>query len=260
MTIARLAPTLLVLTLAAAGCSGGAETTREQTAYDVRESANQLSIVGRDGQGAEVATLELIVGRFTMQDDGRVVDGRQLHVRANGKEAVHESEGMRPLNLPVGHSTDSTAIDQFLLEPVVKAALSRWQVQLTVQAPSAQRPRASAGTEKPLFGCSYAASSSCGVTSCAEDPHFDAADTTCTVRTQEYVCCGGSRTAVERFCGMGSANPCGAEGPNGCAVCWAASFSNSCDATSDATTYQTWCDTGSSFLYATGNYTSISYN
>ena len=260
MNISRLAPTLLALTLAAAGCSGGAEPTPQDTTYDVEESATRLSIAGRDRQGAEVATLELIVGRFTMQDDGRVVDGRQLHVRANGHEATHESEGMRPLALPVGHLADSAAIDQFLLEPVVKAALARWQVQLTVQAPSAQAPRHSAGTEAPLFACSYSASSSCGVTSCAEDPHFDAADTGCPLRTQEYVCCGNSRTAVERFCGMGAVNPCGAEGPNGCAVCWAAAFSNSCTATSDATTYQTWCDTGSSFLWATGNYTSISYN
>ena len=268
MSTSRIARGLFMLTLAAAACSSGAPSTSGQATYDVKESASQLAITGRDPQGAEVATLVLTVGRFTMQDDGRVVDGRQLRVRANGQEAVHESEGMQPIRLPVtdGAVTDGAGINQFLLEPVVKAALERWQVSLTLEAPSAQAPsaqasRTSPATEAPLYACTYGASALCGMSSCAEDHVIDLAATGCTVQTREYVCCGASKTAVYRWCGLGSANPCGVEGPLGCAVCWSYSWTTSCSAYGSGTYYYDSCDPGvGQFVYANGEVINMTYN
>src|SRR5687767_10449894 len=68
---------------------------------EITETARTLSISGTNAAGEHVASLELSLGRFVMQDDGRPVDGRQIAIDVLGEDIKHESEGMRSIHLPL---------------------------------------------------------------------------------------------------------------------------------------------------------------
>src|SRR3954453_18780657 len=105
-----LRPTLL-LSLFAVGCgttdpaptiSSGAHALGIET-FDIQQSTDHLLITGLDMDGTKVASVDLKVGSFVMALDEapREVTGRQMTVDVLGKIALHESEGLSILKLPL---------------------------------------------------------------------------------------------------------------------------------------------------------------
>ena len=227
-----------LLTALTAGC--GAEPGAR---LQVSETAQELRIARLDGTGTMDAELTIAHGRFTIPaDDDRVVDGRKLDLTVGNNRFEHVSGGEARLLLPFpGGATEA----DFLEAPEVAAALLRWNITFdptTRPAPVIQSqapvPPSSGevayqtqcwleygswethGSATGSAGaCNFATSDSCGTALCQEFTNAQGVK-------QEYVCCGGSKTAIDRKCTTANdpTNPCGAAGPGGCAVCWNHSY------------------------------------
>ena len=221
------------LILLIAGCATQApQPTAEARAlgidhYDVTHTTTSLVIEGLDATDHVVGRATLKLGRFTMEDDGDVVDGRQLDVDVATKSAHHESRGFTTLSLPL--DSRPAPIRTFLLDPLVARPLLAWGVgfELTGQVTAApiETPYelschdpyvlgiVSSNPYPGVGGCTFG--SNCSTNSCAQFNRGGG-------EYGEYVCCGGSSPkASERACRspFGSTH-CGQAGQLGCAPCW----------------------------------------
>jgi hypothetical protein len=209
---------------------------------DVRESKSALEVVGYDEHNAVMGRVSLRIGTFAMQEDGRVVDGRQMTMEAEGHSATHESEGFRDLHLPK-IAGDNRVIDRFVRDPLVRPVLAKWGVNF--QDLPTQVAAAPVTREARYSSCSYGIPSSCAATSCSEGSNYYEyipQYTSCYAAAVEDLCCSADHSARSRVCGMGSLNVCGTEGPNGCAPCSTAYYSGSCSTSSSWYSGNACCD------------------
>jgi hypothetical protein len=228
---------LLSLLAIVSACSGGTATTSRLgiAKVSVTESSDRLQLDALDANGAPIGRLVLTRGTFRMEDDGRLVTGRRMTLDVLGKQAVHESEGYRGLQLPAFTQPDQQVFNDLLGHPEVRVPLERWGVM--VEKPRIASVVPPAAVEQPARGCAYATTASCNASSCAEHdvqrPSWDG-KSPCDTAQEQMVCCNNAAhsTAI-RKCDFGTENPCGNEGPNGCAVCWQSSWSTWCSATTN---------------------------
>ena len=198
--------------------------------YDVKYSATTLVIDGLDAKDSVIAEATLKLGRFTMEDDGEVVDGRQLDINVNGKSAHHESRGFHQLALPLNGRT--AKIRAFLQDPLVAKPLLAWGVGFDARGKalieqlqpgdkafemSCYDPYALAiDSSYPYVSvgaCTYE-SSCANVEDCTQ---FDRGGG----EYGEYVCCLSNGKEAERTCtSPNSSSSCGDTGDKGCAPCW----------------------------------------
>lgn len=263
---------MLVAALVSAGCMGSNRVPERQrdgvlplAAVTVQESGSTLELTGITAAGAKVAHLKLFQGPFTMAEDGRAVDGRRLDVDVLGQATHHESEGYRQLQLPFPAAR--VELSEFLLDPRVRAALDRWGLGFD----ESTIPTLVSGTVAPaeiaFYGCTYATTDTCNASSCAETVFQGPSDTGCAAHaSQQFVCCGNTaKQYAQRFCGYtgtGYANPCGAEGPNGCASCWTGNYNSTCAASSGGGNVNHSCDewpwqSPATYLYIDGSTTYV---
>jgi hypothetical protein len=181
------------------------------------------------GHGAEFQVNETAIGlQITAGDDKLTLlvtdTGKRLTVEAHGRQATHESKGQAPLHLPIVSRREMADLNAFLLDARVSSVLKRWGITVRPQA----KPRTA---DTPSHACTFAESLSAMGTSCCEMPAAIPGV------VEQYVCTGDKETYgfVDRICTkpMDANNPCGAAGPNGCAVCWTALYSNSCRTAAD---------------------------
>src|SRR5262245_28117136 len=123
----------------AAGCAGRTATTPTGTnqagvvVYQVTETSTELTIVGVDGKGQQIGSIDVKSGRFVMNDgfaEGRgEVDGRRLDIDVNGEKLHHESEGYTQLKLPLLRSASNPAryltLNAFITDQRIAATLQR---------------------------------------------------------------------------------------------------------------------------------------
>jgi hypothetical protein len=192
----------------------------------VVETPSRLAIEGRGRDHAIVARLELVVGRFTMEEEGRgEVDGRQLAIAVLERTVRHESEGRLLLHLPMPQRRE---IAVFVADPVVASRLATWGIEIDAQSGT----RASSSeSEVPYAFCDD------GIEfSVSSNPYGSCTASTyggCTAGQKvkfvksgseygEYRCCiSPQRLFAERACTAAwQSTSCGQAGPNGCAVCW----------------------------------------
>lgn len=175
--------------------------------FRVSETTTELHIGGLDLAGVEVAKLTLTAG----------ATGRSLSVDVRGQKAFHESRGFAPLRLPPLSRKDRSDLNAFLLDSHVSSALEKWGIAV------GQRPKLQAADDQS-HKCTFAENVTAMGTSCCEMPIAGG--------VEELVCIGDRENYgfVDRICTKPNDpnNPCGATGPNGCAVCWMASRSNHC--------------------------------
>jgi hypothetical protein len=224
-----------VLALAAlSGCAGGPAGQNSGGAawisdMQISESASELRIVAIGDRGANVGQLILRVGEVALPDEGRVAFGRSLAFQVGGDQGEHVNEGLVPVTLPMP-PVKSDRVEQFLLDPRVASALARWDVTITTENPKQANP----GGEHPYAGtCTYGFNPSCGPTSCCEQDESGG--------TYEYVCCGSSVQAIIRTCSADTNSNCGPNGPNHCAVCWAANWVQYCQSVIGQYCQLNWC-------------------
>jgi len=195
--------------------------------YEVQHSATSLVIEGLDVKGTVIGRAALKLGRFTMEDEGDVTDGRQLDINVDGKSAHHESRGFKPLKLPLNGR--SAEIRAFLQDPLVSQPLLAWGVGFdTTGQAIAPRPAETPyelncqdpwslmiiGSNPYPYsgGCTYG--SNCSNTECVQ---FDKGGG----EYGEFVCCYDGGKASERACTSAfSSSSCGGTGGLGCAPCW----------------------------------------
>jgi hypothetical protein len=211
------------------------EATLELSDVAVTDTANTREIRGVDAMGATVGVATLRHGHFTMADDGREVDGLQMTVDVEGEVVTHESEGFDKLALPLFRHPRQQNLNVFLADSRVASALASWNV--TFEPP--KQPWSDAElADRPsevgyYFDCVYGPTAQCAATACVGNPQLIyIGGEQCMQGEHQYVCCGATQVAAERYCGYGWAshpNPCGMEGPNGCATCWSAPISSYCN-------------------------------
>jgi hypothetical protein len=119
--------------LLAVGCVSPAPTPGPLgiVSFEVRETTDTSTVIGRDADGREVGRLDLYRGPFTLSgvfaedhDDPYVV-GRRLSVRVLDQELSWETEGFTPtMGLPA-HPASHAALAAFLDDPRVKPILER---------------------------------------------------------------------------------------------------------------------------------------
>lgn len=204
----------------------------EQIELRIQESTDAISIVGLDRNGNQVARVQFHHGTVVMaDDDGRVVDGLQIDATVYGLDWHHDSEGRGIRHLRLMPMAELQRLNDFMVDPRVQAVAARWQIDFVAPA-KRTLPVNDVPEEKAFRGCSHSAGPSCGEysatgASCGEyDVNVDYYN--CVYAVQELRCCAGSGTRTYRICGAGWQNPCGPEGPNGCAVCGSGSYGSSC--------------------------------
>jgi hypothetical protein len=215
--------------ITAIGCSN---TAREPTPIGIAEvqvttSSVAITIHGLDARGVRVASARATRGTFTMQEDGRTVDGRRLELDVLGQRATHESEGYRRLELPLFEEDRDAALSDFLRDPRVSIALASWDITFGDGADHRQGEPPSEIAFDNFCGL-YPPTSGCAATSCSETQARVGVGS-CELGYNQYVCCSSIASRVRRFCGVGGVNPCGTEGPGGCAVCWTQPDGGSCN-------------------------------
>jgi len=251
-----------LVTLLVTACSSVERDTEARFDLQVTETSSELVLVGLQ-DGFEIGKVNVHSGRFILEDDGRSVDGRQLQIAVAGDTVRHESEGYAQLTLPLPPVNASDEFNAFLLDPRVRAALARWQIAFDdTEPPATAQPAAEVANpdpERTYQACTYATTPQCGATSCVQRPIYEKILAQCQTGSRQLVCCANTHVGAERKCGLGPANPCGAEGPNGCAVCWTTPWSNNCAATVVGTSAITCSDFDGSFR-ANGDSLSLSLN
>ena len=84
------------LGIALAGCADPAPTPHELGIAKIErtESPTELTLVGVDAQGGEIARVHLRLGLVDMSSEDRgVLDGREMTAEVLGKLATHQSAG-----------------------------------------------------------------------------------------------------------------------------------------------------------------------
>jgi hypothetical protein len=201
---------ILIMAAAASAASQTSVTNRIGISrFRISETATELNIKGLDEAGAEVARLDL-----------KVTDtGRNLLVEVRGQKAFHESRGLAPLHLPLLSRKDRSDLNTFLQDSHVASALEKRGVFISLW-PILQ------ADDQASHKCTFAENPVAMGTSCCEMPASTAGG------VEELVCIGDRENYgfVDRICTkpMDPNNPCGATGPNGCSVCWAASRTSHC--------------------------------
>lgn len=245
---------VLVIIATAGGCTGSAEKSGFDSPIGVSriavaESNSTLAIIGYGVEGDVIARVDLRTGRFYADTFEAEVDGRQLRIDVDGRVATHESAGRQPLKLPLFTEAGGAELNELLLDPRVRRVLARWQIHINDARPSSLRvPIASGDSSTPYGSCSFTPTPDCrgnGTYSCAQTYKYYLNDIMqCVEGAEQNVCCasianGGTQRVAMRICGMGprpdmpipSNNPCGMEGPGGCAVCWTVDWASACSAT-----------------------------
>lgn len=231
-----------VFSFAVVGCTSVADQPAPSAAlrdlglarFEIVETQTGLTIDGRAANDTTVASLELSVGTFYMDEDDRgEVDGRRLDIHAFGQAVTHESEGYDTLSLPLPRQP---LVSAFLVDPTVTNRLARWGINLDVSSMPA-----STGSLLPQGESSFV--TSCGVGRVIS--HYSGSNTSCQTssfggcdapewkRKQfvrpdghwgEYRCCPNEASFNERLCipeaVSGTDTVCGKTGPLKCAVCW----------------------------------------
>jgi hypothetical protein len=240
-------------------CSSAERGTEASFDLQVTETSSELDLVGLK-DGAELGKVHVQLGRFVLEDDGRAVEGRQMQIAVAGETVRHESEGYAALTLPLPPVNAPDEVNAFLLDPRVRAALARWQIAFDdTEPPATAQPVAQGDPERSYLTCSYATTPQCGATSCVQRLIYEKINAQCQTGSRQLVCCANTHVGAERKCGLGPSNPCGAEGPNGCAVCWTTPWTSSCLATVVGTSAITCSDFDGSFR-ANGDSLSLSLN
>ena len=234
-----LRTSLVALLLTVSACAGNpdelavGDNAAGITAVRVERSPGHTVVRGLDASGATIATASVLVGtvRYSL-DEGLTYmqgHGREVSVQvANEPSIDHVSPGEPMLVLPIPARGNKTAA--FLALPVFADVFPgvKFRAASAAGASGAESPYAgSTAGSAPTCDtpCNYARNASCGSTACAM-----AAPSGPNGAEEEFVCCGTSHQAVDRYCtgNPGGTNDCGAVGPSGCAVCWGSSYSSSC--------------------------------
>ena len=184
--------------------------------FRVNETAARLEITGVDAQGAVIGHLELTLGTFVREDDGRLVAGRKMTVKVGDKQVEHQSEGFETLALPLMQRDEDRPLKVFLSDAHVARPLERWGIGLSATVPDVA---AAQPTEASYHSCTYGNNSSCGAIACCEygSPAY------------QHVCCGNTSKYAERACTSPfSTSACGNTGPLGCAPCWSYDYYKNC--------------------------------
>lgn len=216
---------LVMATILAGAC---ARRSGDELTVRIAETEHELTIIGTGPDGAERGKVHLRTGPFDMQEDGRHVDGRQMDVVVMGQTLRHESEGYHRLSLPFQAAPSLGEVNDFLRDPAVRRALDRWGVGFddsTLPEPGAIAEPITPSSEVAYSACSF--TRPCGDSNpCVQSWSWKKVGSYCHPVAEQRVCCGGATGyAGQRRCGytqegIGSYNPCGTEGPNGCAPCW----------------------------------------
>jgi hypothetical protein len=259
----RLSIVVTISTMVA--CSAAPTSPLSQGVFElqVNETSNELDMVGL-ADGAEISRAHIRLGGFISQDDGRYVDGLQMEITVAGETITHESEGFGRLMLPPPHVEGYRAFSEFLSDARVREVFARRQITFEsteLMQPLALDP-ADVAAEEPYEACFPAPTTECGATSCTQHAHFFKYQTECSAAHQQYVCCGNTAKAAQREClytFVGATNPCGTEGPNGCAVCWYHPWSSSCIASTVASQNVSCSDADGTYNITAG-LIQISYN
>jgi hypothetical protein len=235
--------TSMVLVIALAGCFTQAEQQEPASPIGVARVAVDdtgpvLAITGYSTAGDPIAHVDLRVGTFYSEELDREVLGRELRVEVRGQVATHQSAGLRALRLPLFRGPGGDDLDALLLDPRVRPVLAARQITLKDTRPNPLLAAAPASDGVPYSACSFPPTAQCqgnGAYTCVESWRYHDTDRTddCFTGADQDVCCasaanGGTQMAAVRMCGMSVANECGAEGPNGCAVCWNAPYRTVC--------------------------------
>jgi len=132
--------TLALLVTGACADQGGAARTlpgNEELGiaeFQLTESPTNTTLVGVDENGHEVARLDLVHGRFTLTGSFREdyttpdVDGRQLAIVVRGEKLHWETAGYEPVRELPAPPESQWEINTFVMDPVVKLTLDRWQI------------------------------------------------------------------------------------------------------------------------------------
>jgi hypothetical protein len=259
---------LILAIVTVAGCTTQASEADFNNSIGVKhltveESASTLAIAGYTNSGDLIARIDLRTGTFYFNEFEREVEGRQLRVEVRGRVATHESAGQSALRLPLFTGPDGTERNELLLDPRVRTLLSNWQIEINDTRPNpllvAPPPN---GSGMPYRSCAFTPTPDCtgnGAYSCAEaDKIYGDEFQGCHFGVEQNVCCasaanGGVAPAASaasiRVCGMGNRNPCGLEGPRGCAVCWSTTWSTSCTVSTVGQTQSLCTDPSSGNLF-----------
>ena len=195
------------LTLPPAASHGGTDSLGISE-FRIDQTPSELRIVGLDSGKAPVGTLRLKVNGLR----------RELRVEVGGRKAWHKSQGQASLHLPLLSRGSMADVNAFLRDSGVSSALQEWGITVgPLPGPGA--------ADQPSHACTFAESLSAMGTSCCEMPAPGASG------VEEFVCGGyWDKIFIDRICTKPSDpdNPCGATGPNGCSICWTASYTNDC--------------------------------
>ena len=262
---------LILAIVTVAGCTTQASETDFNSPIGVKhlsveESASTLAITGYAANGDQIARIDLRTGTFYFSELGREAEGRQLRVEVRGRVATHESAGQGALRLPLFTGPDGAERNELLLDPRVRTLLSDWQIEINDTRPNPLLVTPPPNNSSiPYRSCAFTPTTDCtgnGAYSCAEaDKIYVDEFQGCHFGVEQNVCCasaanGGKSPAASvaaiRICGMGNRNPCGLEGPLGCAVCWSTTWSTSCTVSTVGQTTSSCTDPASGGLFVAG--------
>lgn len=195
--------------------------------FQIAETEAQLTIDGVNADDMIVASVELKVGRFVMQEDDRgEVLGRQMSVTVGDDTAQHESSGLDGLTLPA--ASLPRQIRGFVLDPQVSSRLAARGIGFDSSQPAIEL--ADAGDTEVAYGmnCPYGRDQVAYGYSCTGGPWGAGCPAASGISFYkgggeygEFRCCSSPSTANERACTAPfSGSSCGGTGQGGCAVCW----------------------------------------
>jgi len=131
---------LWILVGLATGCTGAPhvpDSPNERLGiarFEIRETADSATVIGRDAEGQDVGRLDLHRGRFALSRtfaegyDDPLVDGRKLAVRVRQQSLDWETEGYAATRALPAHPPSQWAIAAFLEDPHVKPILENWGI------------------------------------------------------------------------------------------------------------------------------------
>jgi hypothetical protein len=239
----------------------------EAMTLHVTETRTELAIVGVDRAGGELARLSVRTGRIVLEDDGRIVDGRELDVVVDGETVRHQSERSQPVELPLIPDAGNPRFNAFLLDRRVREALARWEIGIDDRRAPIPTNESILPSETSYESCNWyptCQAAMTGTLNCAQRNRIenDSSGFCTAILSEQMVCCqGAQQTANQRQCGYGAAglsNPCGPEGSAGCALCWSVPWTSYCNATSGGAAWS-YCWEGGERLGLESTTISISY-
>ena len=98
--------------------------------FQVTDTAELTTIIGRDADGAQVAKLDLIHGHFISGDEygGQEIDGRKLDVDVHGQSTMWETIGYSDTTHMPALPSSLSAVAAFVADDHVRPILARWNV------------------------------------------------------------------------------------------------------------------------------------